>query len=241
MIRLMERVAVPPVIWVRSARKSVQKGNMVRIAWNSANARMGGHVTSTPVNVRVPKDGPVLCKWDSFLSCFHFNHTYCYRCEESCDPGTHGENCQAKCRCQNGANCHPETGLCICTPGWTGTVCANRCVPGTYGENCSKLCECFNNGSCHHITGECLCAPGYTGNKCLDSCPQNMYGLNCTETCRCKNGAACDISSGFCLCDKGWVGLECSERMCAPNYYGENCTKTCECNDQNTEMYVFFA
>ncbi len=64
-------------------------------------------------------------------------------------------------------SCHPLTGECLCTAGWTGLYCNDTCPPGYYGEGCSVPCQCANGADCHSLTGACICAPGYTVSPCL--------------------------------------------------------------------------
>jgi len=43
-----------------------------------------------------------------------------------CGPGEFGNNCTARCNCEDGAACNTTTGLCPtggCKPGWTGNSC----------------------------------------------------------------------------------------------------------------------
>lgn len=37
-----------------------------------------------------------------------------------------GEGCLQRCLCQNGAECDPVSGSCICSPGWKGAHCNKR-------------------------------------------------------------------------------------------------------------------
>ena len=52
--------------------------------------------------------------------------------------GKHGDECKSECKCQNGGSCNPTTGECYCTPGWTGSVCANRCPEGFWVKTVLK-------------------------------------------------------------------------------------------------------
>lgn len=61
-IHLMEPADVPLDIWAKNVLKNALRENMVKIALSNANAKMLGHVTLKPENVRVPKDGLDLCK-----------------------------------------------------------------------------------------------------------------------------------------------------------------------------------
>lgn len=59
-------------------------------------------------------------------------------------------------------SCHPLSGECSCTAGWTGLYCNEMCPPGYYSEGCSLRCQCANGADCHGVTGSCICAPGFT-------------------------------------------------------------------------------
>lgn len=58
-------------------------------------------------------------------------------------------------------SCHPLSGECSCTGGWTGLYCNETCPPGYYGEACMLPCSCSNGADCHPVTGACVCAPGF--------------------------------------------------------------------------------
>ena len=56
---------------------------------------------------------------------------YCYNHANflvECTPGTFGENCDKKCRCENGAVCDAVSGRCPgkCIPGYEGTDCSRK-------------------------------------------------------------------------------------------------------------------
>ena len=44
----------------------------------------------------------------------------------ACPTGRYGPSCEKICDCGNGAGCDPETGACICLPGWIGKDCKTR-------------------------------------------------------------------------------------------------------------------
>ena len=46
-----------------------------------------------------------------------------FRCENLCQSGRYGLNCQGTCRCQNNATCSHTDGSCHCTAGWRGELC----------------------------------------------------------------------------------------------------------------------
>lgn len=58
-------------------------------------------------------------------------------------------------------SCHPLSGECTCSAGWTGLYCNETCPPGYYGEGCKLSCSCANGADCHPVTGACICAPGF--------------------------------------------------------------------------------
>lgn len=58
-------------------------------------------------------------------------------------------------------SCHPLSGECTCSAGWTGLYCNETCPPGYYGEGCMLPCSCTNGADCHPVTGACICAPGF--------------------------------------------------------------------------------
>lgn len=41
----------------------------------------------------------------------------------ACPTGFYGEGCNQTCSCRNDGICHPASGQCVCTPGWTGANC----------------------------------------------------------------------------------------------------------------------
>lgn len=41
----------------------------------------------------------------------------------ACPAGFYGKGCNQTCSCRNGGICHPASGQCECTPGWTGPTC----------------------------------------------------------------------------------------------------------------------
>lgn len=58
-------------------------------------------------------------------------------------------------------SCHPLSGECTCSAGWTGLYCNETCPAGYYGEGCTFPCSCANGADCHGVTGGCICAPGF--------------------------------------------------------------------------------
>ncbi|XP_039150123.1 protein draper isoform X3 [Drosophila simulans] len=151
-------------------------------------------------------------------------------CETNCRSGYYGENCDKVCRCLNNSSCDPDSGNCICSPGWTGADCAEPCPPGFYGMECKERCPeiLHGNKSCDHITGEILCRTGYIGLTCEHPCPAGLYGPGCKLKCNCEHGGECNHVTGQCQCLPGWTGANCNE-SCPTDTYGQGCAQRCRC------------
>ena len=59
-----------------------------------------------------------------------------------------------------------STSICICSPGWTGTLCdyPEVSIPALCPKN-----PCLNGATCYLISGgglRCACRSGYTGLLC---------------------------------------------------------------------------
>ncbi|XP_017059613.1 protein draper isoform X5 [Drosophila ficusphila] len=147
-----------------------------------------------------------------------------------CDHGYGGPACDIICRCLNNSSCDPDSGNCICSPGWTGVDCAEPCPPGFYGMECKERCPeiLHGNKSCDHITGEILCRTGYLGLTCEHPCPAGLYGPGCKLKCNCEHGGECNHVSGQCQCLPGWTGANCNE-SCPTDTYGQGCAQRCRC------------
>ncbi|KRY35694.1 Multiple epidermal growth factor-like domains protein 11 [Trichinella spiralis] len=157
------------------------------------------------------------------------------RCEKKC-AGRHGQDCQWECQCKNNGQCDHITGICECTPGWTGILCDQPCPPGKYGSNCSLTCECQNEAVCDPINGTCHCQIGFSGFKCEQPCQPGYFGLNCTQVCDCDNAKYCRPSDGKCICNDGFHGDKCENRVCPHDRHGVNCSSMCPCVMENTKM-----
>ncbi|XP_071101333.1 uncharacterized protein [Haliotis cracherodii] len=77
--------------------------------------------------------------------------------------------------CLNNGNCtdegcHPSTGYCNCTSGFTGVNCGIN--PNTLSP-CNQACV---NGTC--VNGACICDPGFAG----ELCDKNAYYHQCNPT-----------------------------------------------------------
>jgi len=84
----------------------------------------------------------------------------------ACSKERYGSRCQHQCLCENGAPCDPNTGRCLCSPGWVGATCSQPCPNGRYGNNCTGICQVLNGATCDHVTGSLICAPGFIGLNC---------------------------------------------------------------------------
>ncbi|KAM3723400.1 Teneurin-1 [Dirofilaria immitis] len=177
-------------------------------------------------------------------------HGVCHNEKCYCEDGYRGEKCdqiypsenyidkkprlldqpkpesEADSVCTNRGRVDPESGLCICIPGYHGKRCEL--------ERCEVECM---NGLCGNSI--CVCDEGWTGmdcteKKCLPGCEQHGH---------CNNGT--------CMCNKGWNGENCyiagcvndcngngvcqlfsGEWKCAchMSYFGENCSLPIESN-----------
>ncbi|XP_037889944.1 protein draper isoform X4 [Glossina fuscipes] len=147
-----------------------------------------------------------------------------------CDHSYGGPACDIICRCKNNSSCDPDTGHCICSPGWSGEDCSKPCDEGSYGMGCKEKCPVIIHGnkSCHHITGEIICRDGYIGLTCEHPCPTSYYGSGCTKICNCANSGECNHITGACQCMPGWYGLSCNA-SCEEGYFGTNCIQKCRC------------
>ncbi|XP_042242930.1 tyrosine-protein kinase receptor Tie-1-like [Homarus americanus] len=118
-----------------------------------------------------------------------------------------------------GGQCHPQTGTCVCPPGFMGDSCQRACARGSFGHNCQLRCNedtlgftIAQDGDCRGLIiclpepYGCSCAPGYTSSSssndtdpiCTQDCSAGKYGADCTETCAgCDDG--CDQYTGICV------------------------------------------
>jgi len=53
--------------------------------------------------------------------------------------GSYGVDCEWSCECRGSTDCHPVTGQCVCTAGWTGYACQ-------HSTTCSLLCVDSSDG-----------------------------------------------------------------------------------------------
>ena len=141
-----------------------------------------------------------------------------------CPDGKWGKGCTNACSCHNGGFCHPVTGVCSCTQGYTGLQCQSKCGSGSYGANCEGVCSCDVGHSCHHVTGDCTpCTPG-------------LYGQGCSNHCKCHQDGTelCSHKDGRCFCRGNWFGRTC-ELQCPFGYINTTChtepinNSSCQC------------
>lgn len=111
----------------------------------------------------------------------------------ACPAGFYGEACNQSCSCRNGGICHPASGGCLCSPGWTGPNCQEGKITESRGALCCRLKKGFR------IEISFL----------LPECSAGFYGADCQQRCLCQNGAACNKTDGACVCSSGWMGAAC--------------------------------
>jgi hypothetical protein len=128
-----------------------------------------------------------------------------------------GHVCHSRCQdvtCGGRGECVPETGTCVCEPGFEGDDCEVDV------DDCAMQ-PCLHGGACTDgVAGfSCQCATGYYGAACeidFDECYSSP----------CENGGVCVDSSTnprvagqayWCECASGFAGEECEidEDECA--------------------------
>jgi len=145
--------------------------------------------------------------------------------------------------CTGHGRIDPNTTLCLCEPGYTGSLCATRMCENdnecAHGKCNSGLCECEAgwtgdacdlracepscvNGRCDP-SGACVCTPGFTGDACDE--------MTCVPSC--GDHGTCNPNNGVCECEDGWIGLTCDNVACPANCSGNGqCLApdgVCEC------------
>uniref|UniRef100_A0A2C9KGH2 EGF-like domain-containing protein n=1 Tax=Biomphalaria glabrata TaxID=6526 RepID=A0A2C9KGH2_BIOGL len=121
----------------------------------------------------------------------------------SCSSGTYGEECKNQCECDlSHSTCDPTNGKCLCSTGWTGSLCkddVDECA------NSSNLCvtEGKAHWGCKNSPGtyKCDCIAGYqfNGTICtdLDECAAS-YSNECNGSCTNTEGSyTCSCSAGY--------------------------------------------
>lgn len=67
----------------------------------------------------------------------------------ACPTGFYGKGCNRTCSCRNGGICHPASGLCVCTAGWTGPNCTEgECVRRSKPIVCTTVKKKSQDGFC---------------------------------------------------------------------------------------------
>ncbi|GFU53080.1 multiple epidermal growth factor-like domains protein 11 [Trichonephila clavipes] len=173
-------------------------------------------------------------------------------CNEVCAKGTWGLYCKETCTCKNEATCLPDTGQCLCTPGWKGGNCELPCSSDYYGQECKQKCECENGAACNPVDGSCTCTPGYKGKNDESSSDDNrvrvwrprgerLYPVFALQRHTAPTAGLMYQTSReddrFGVVDKvlaygteGWKGGNC-ELPCSSDYYGQECKQKCECEN----------
>ncbi|XP_072016268.1 angiopoietin-1 receptor-like [Amphiura filiformis] len=143
-----------------------------------------------------------------------------------------GPGCESDCpACTNGGICDDTTGVCICPPGFKGTLCETACGSNKYGPQCEHMCDadgCSYMQFCLPDPFGCSCAAGWHGTSCDVACPNGLYGAGCSEGCYCENGGTCDPFEG-CICPQGYTGPTCADVCSCMN--GGTCDASggCDC------------
>ncbi|XP_035661274.1 uncharacterized protein LOC118405716 [Branchiostoma floridae] len=152
----------------------------------------------------------------------------------SCPADLWGPSCQDECPgCYNGGVCDPDSGECVCPPGFTGANCDEACPIGAFGQECNRECaepNCAGRLLCLPDPYGCSCIAGYQGPDCDQECVLGTFGAGCTQQCNCRDDVPCDRTSGFCVvgCPPGWEGNSC-QRACDDGRYGDRCESQCHC------------
>ncbi|XP_038066628.1 uncharacterized protein LOC119736684 [Patiria miniata] len=153
-------------------------------------------------------------------------------------------SCDSDCPvCLNGGICDDRSGVCICPPGFGGTLCVIREFensPNRFGQSGSVGCDSPELGGGPTCAGMlfclpdpygCSCAAGYQGIDCNETCGDNTYGADCAQTCHCKDGVACNNTTGECPgdqdCAPGFTGINCQEKCLPSRESSSSCDKTC--------------
>ncbi|XP_041475761.1 uncharacterized protein LOC121424220 [Lytechinus variegatus] len=114
--------------------------------------------------------------------------------------------CDRMCdNCYNGGICHPQSGACICPPGFRGKNCLTACGKHRFGWECELECgpgnvldACSGSQICLPDPYGCNCLSGYTGIYCDEQCSPGKYGVDCLQDCHCDGGKPCDAFTGRC-------------------------------------------
>jgi len=126
-----------------------------------------------------------------------------------------GSSCNQTCAsCAHGV-CDPSNPtVCLCQPGWTGTVCSIPVGPAC--DPCHPL-----HGTCLS-DGACRCDAGWTGVACEIQCAPCLSGAfyshplsrtltpSLTGTCQPDGSCACDSAAALAAGAAGWALPDCS-------------------------------
>lgn len=140
---------------------------------------------------------------------------YSYACE--CFDGFEGDNCaivslESPCPlgCSSHGTCHHATGICMCSPGFSGPDCSEIVL-----DTCQSRCS--GRGSCLH--GQCICDPAWTGGGCGR---MEIHG-GCPNHC----SAHGDCVAGACVCEAGYGNIDCSAVVQLPPSGSYGCPEGC--------------
>ncbi|XP_077971400.1 uncharacterized protein LOC120345920 isoform X3 [Styela clava] len=122
-------------------------------------------------------------------------------------------------RCGDHAECHGDTGSCICMRGYhmTDGICRkgparkptmpdddkSRFGNGMRKDKCKNV-RCGDYEECHKDTGSCICMRGYhmTDGICRKGEHRSM--MNKCKNVRCGDYAECHEDTGSCICMRGY-------------------------------------
>eukprot|EP00057_Strongylocentrotus_purpuratus_P008761 XP_011663235.1 PREDICTED: uncharacterized protein LOC100889805 [Strongylocentrotus purpuratus] len=152
--------------------------------------------------------------------------------------------CDRLCdNCYNGGICHPQSGTCICPPGFMGKNCLTACDENRFGWECELECgagnaleACSGSQVCLPDPYGCNCLAGFTGINCDEQCFPGKFGVDCFQDCHCVGGMPCDAFTGRCEgdCEDGWSGEGCQvPSVCPVGYIGISCTELCNCPEDS--------
>ncbi|VDD94411.1 unnamed protein product [Enterobius vermicularis] len=146
---------------------------------------------------RIDRSAPVLCPAGTISPPL---------CQQGCDAGTWGFDCENKCHCKNDIPCDFGTGFCSngqCAKGWSGTNCfqdIDECL--TESHKCSPNADCINEPG----SFRCKCKDPYIGDgylcKELDGC-HKRFKERCSANAKCMEGGP---DGPQCICNEGYYG-----------------------------------
>ncbi|KAG7255691.1 hypothetical protein CRUP_032979 [Coryphaenoides rupestris] len=84
----------------------------------------------------------------------------CGRTDGRTDRVGEEDNRRLESKVKSDPSCHPLSGECSCSSGWTGLYCNESCPSGYYGDSCGSACDCAHGTECHSVTGSCICPTG---------------------------------------------------------------------------------